>query len=339
MNLNLAHLHLLINHFPTIGFIVGLGLFVFALIGRSDELKRASLVIFVGIALMTIPTYMSGSAAQEMICMVPQKAPNAPCANPGVSREVIETHRDAALLALVFMEITGAAAWLGLWQFRRSSRPSNVTLLTVLLLSIVTLALVSNAANLGGPIRHPEILSGPDEAVTTQPAGARPAVPQTATGVRLGLDSGGLGKFILSVPWMWPVCETLHFIGLSLLLGVVLLVDLRMLGVMRNVSFATLHRLLPWGILGFGVNVLTGMMFFIAAPEQYTQNGAFHWKIAFVLIAGANALYFTMFDETWTLGPGDDAPLTAKFAAVSALFLWVAVMYCGSMLPFLGNAF
>ena len=138
---------------------------------------------------------------------------------------------------------------------------------------------------------------------------------------------------------MWPVCETLHFIGLSLLLGVVLLVDLRMLGVMRNVSFATLHRLLPWGILGFGVNVMTGMMFFIAAPEQYTQNGAFHWKIAFVLIAGANALYFTMFDETWTLGPQDDAPLTAKFAAVSALFLWVAVMFCGSMLPFLGNAF
>jgi hypothetical protein len=334
MNINLAHLHLLINHFPTIGFIVGLGLFVFAMIGKSDELKRASLVIFVGIALMTIPTYMSGSAAQEMICMVAQKSPNAPCANPNVSREVIETHRDAALLALVFMEITGAAAWLGLWQFRRSSRPSNTTLLTVLLLSIVTLAVVSNAANLGGPIRHPEILSDPEAAATSQPAG-----PQTPTGVRLGLDSGGLGKFILGVPWMWPVCETLHFIGLSLLMGVVLLIDLRMLGVMRNVSFATLHRLLPWGILGFAVNVLTGMMFFIAAPEQYTQNGAFHWKMAFVLIAGANALYFTMFDETWSLGPGDDAPLTAKFAAVSALFLWVAIMYCGSMLPFLGNAF
>jgi uncharacterized membrane protein len=330
MNMNLAHLHLLINHFPTIGFIVGLGIFVFALIGKSDELKRASLVIFVGIALMTIPTYMSGSAAQEMICMVPQKSPNAPCADPGVSRAVIETHRDAALLALVFMEITGAAAWLGLWKFRRSSRPSNPALLAVLLLSIVTLALVSNAANLGGPIRHPEILSS---------AEASAAPTQPITGVRLGLDSGGLGKFILGVPWMWPVCETLHFIGLSLLLGVVLLVDLRMLGVMRNVSFATLHRLLPWGILGFGVNVLTGMMFFIAAPEQYTQNGAFHWKIVFVLIAGANALYFTMFDETWTLGPEDDAPFTAKFAAVSALFLWVAVMYCGSMLPFLGNAF
>jgi uncharacterized membrane protein len=326
--MNLAHVHLLINHFPTIGFIIGLGLFLFALVGNSDELKRASLVVFVGIALMTIPTYMSGSAAQEMICMVPQKSPNAPCANPGVSRALIETHRDAALLALVFMEITGAAAWLGLWQFRRRSRPSRANLTAVLLLSIVTLALVANAANLGGGIRHPEILSGPEA-----------AAPQGPAVVGLGLNSGALGKFILSVPWMWPVCETLHFIGLSLLLGVVLLVDLRMLGVMKNVSFATLHRLLPWGILGFAVNVMTGMMFFIAAPEQYTQNGAFHWKIVFVLIAGANALYFTMFDETWALGPGDDPPLTAKFAAVSALFLWVAVMYCGSMLPFLGNAF
>jgi uncharacterized membrane protein len=328
MNINLAHLHLLINHFPTIGFIIGLGLFLFALIGKSDALKRASLVIFVGIALLTIPTYMTGNASQEMICMVPQKPPAAPCANPTVSRGMIETHRNAALLALVFMEITGAVAWFGLWQFRRSSRPPNSTMVAVLLLSIVTLAVVSNAANLGGGIRHPEILSGPETA-----AAQGPAI------VGLGLDGGALGKYILSVPWMWPVCETLHFIGLSLLMGVVLLVDLRMLGVMRNVSFATLHRLLPWGILGFAVNVMTGMMFFIAAPEQYTQNGAFHWKIAFVLIAGANALYFTMFDETWTLGPGDNPPFMAKFAAVSAFFLWVAIMYCGSMLPFLGNAF
>ena len=328
MNINLAHLHLLINHFPTIGFIIGLGLFLFALIGKSDEMKRASLVVFVGIALLTIPTYITGDAAREMICMVPQKPADAPCNNPSVSRSVIETHRNAALLALVFMEITGAAAWLGLWQSRRSSRPSNSNLIAVLLLSIVTLALVSNAANLGGGIRHPEILSGPEA-----------AAPQAATGARLGLDGGALGRFILGVPWMWPVCETLHFIGLSLLMGVVLLVDLRMLGVMRNVSFATLHRLLPWGILGFAVNVMTGMMFFVAAPEQYTQNGAFHWKIAFVLIAGANALYFTMFDETWTLGPGDNPPFMAKFAAVSAFFLWAAIMYCGSMLPFLGNAF
>ena len=138
---------------------------------------------------------------------------------------------------------------------------------------------------------------------------------------------------------MWPTCETLHFVGLSLLCGVVFLVDLRVLGVMRGVSFASLHRLLPWAALGFGVNVITGMLFFVGIPGQYIHNSAFYWKMGLVMLAGANAVYFTLFDEPWSLGPGEDAPLTAKFAAASAVVLWVAVMYFGSMLPFLGNSF
>jgi uncharacterized membrane protein len=123
------------------------------------------------------------------------------------------------------------------------------------------------------------------------------------------------------------------------LIGVVLVFDLRMLGVMKNVPFSALHRLLPWAILGFGINVVTGMLFFVGAPGQYTQNVAFQWKIALVLIAGLNALYFTLLDEPWTLQAGEDAPLTAKVVAASALLLWVGVMYCGSMLPFIGMAF
>jgi hypothetical protein len=58
-----------------------------------------------------------------------------------------------------------------------------------------------------------------------------------------------------------------------------------------------------------------------------------------ILVAAANGLYFTVLDETWLLGPGDEAPMTAKVMAASAMALWVAVMFCGSMLPFLGNAF
>ena len=59
--MNLAHVHLLLNHFPVIGTIIGLGLFLVSLFGKSDDLKRASLVIFLGIALLTIPTYLSGN--------------------------------------------------------------------------------------------------------------------------------------------------------------------------------------------------------------------------------------------------------------------------------------
>jgi uncharacterized membrane protein len=315
--LTLPHVHLLVNHFPIIGSIIGLCLFLGALIGKSEELKRAGLVVFLGIALLAIPTYMSGNAAQDAIKNL-----------PGVSADVIEAHQDAALLAYVFMEITGAVAWFGLWQFRRNSRMGRGAVSAVLLLSVVTVGLMANAGNLGGQIRHPEILSGPY------------APPTAGIGhPRLGLSAAAVGGFITGVRWVWPTLQTLHFMGLTLLMGVVFLVDLRMLGVAKNVSFATLHRLLPWGMLGFSLNLLTGMCYFIGAPNQYIHNVSFYWKISLVMCAGVNAIYFTVFDEPWALGPGDDAPLRSKVIAVSAVVLWVGVMFCGLMLPFIGNAF
>jgi hypothetical protein len=308
--MDLAHIHLLLNHFPTIGNIIGGGLFVLSLIANSDDLKRASLVILLGISLIAIPTYISGNGAQDAIKSL-----------PGVSKSLIETHEGAALVALAFMEVTGAFAWLGLWQFRRLARVPNWNLAVILVLTLVTLGLMTRASNIGGEIRHPEIRAG-QETATPEPGLART-----------------VGAVMTDYQWAWATCETLHFIGLSLLLGVVFLVDLRVLGVVKGVSFVSLHRLLPWAALGFGVNVTTGMLFFVGIPTQYIHNPSFYWKVAMVMIAGANALYFTLLDEPWALGPKEDAPLTAKVAAASAMLLWVGVMYCGSMLPFLGNAF
>jgi uncharacterized membrane protein len=315
--LTLPHVHLLVNHFPIIGPMIGLCLFLGALIRKSEDLQRAGLVVFLGSALLAIPTYMSGNAAQDTIKDL-----------PGVSAALVEAHQNAALLAYVFMEITGAVAWFGLWQFRRNSRVGRGTVSAVLLLSVVTVGLMANAGNLGGQIRHPEIQSGPD-------------APQTAGIVqaRLGLSAAAVGGFVTGVRWVWPTLQTLHFMGLTLLMGVVFLVDLRILGVLKNVSFATLHRLLPWGMLGFSLNLLTGMSYFIAAPYQYIHNVSFYWKITLIMGAGVNAIYFTVFDEPWALGPGDDAPLSSKVIAVSAVVLWVGVMFCGLMLPFIGNSF
>ena len=81
------------------------------------------------------------------------------------------------------------------------------------------------------------------------------------------------------------------------------------------------------------------MVFFIAKPEQYTMNYAFYWKIWLVVAAGANALYFTIFDGACLLEPGREAPRASKLIAASALCLWVGVLFFGSMLPFLGDAF
>jgi hypothetical protein len=323
--MDLTHIHLLLNHVPTIGFGMGLFLFLWSLIANSAELKRASLVLFVGVAILTIPTYWTGNAAAETICrgIDPGNSDFTEhgCKDTTLSKSLIQTHEGAALIAFSLIEITGAFAWLGLWQLRRTSRPATWTVAMVLVLSLVSMALVARAANIGGEIRHSEIR----------------AVPETTTAE--GHFAREVGLMVTKAPYGWPSLETLHFIGLTLLIGVVLLMDLRMLGVMKQASFPSLHRLLPWAILGFGINTLSGMLFFVAAPAQYAHNIAFIWKVALIVLACANAFYFTLFDEAWALQPGDDAPFTAKAAALSAIVLWFAVLYFGSMLPFLGNAF
>lgn len=309
--------------------IIGLGLFLMGLLGKSTPLKEASLVVFLGIALLTFPTYITGNAAEEKICgSIPPNAPaSIPCSKPGsepgdMTKARIGEHETAAMWALLCMEITGAFAWLGLWQIRRVSHLPGWTAGVVLVLTLFTFAVVTKTANLGGEIRHPEIRDA-------QSTVAMGTVPQ----------SRQFGSFIIGTKWVWPTCETLHFIGLSLLFGVAALVDLRMLGMMKSIPFSALHRVLPWGILGFGMNAVTGMIFFIGAPGQYTTNTVFHWKLILMMVAGINVVYFTLFDEPWNLGPGDDAPFLAKTIAATALILVVGVLYCGRMLPFLGNAF
>jgi uncharacterized membrane protein len=207
--MDLTHIHLLLNHFPTIGMIIGGGLFLISLITNSDDLKRASLVVLVGIALISIPTYLSGNGAQDALKSA-----------QGVSKSLIETHEGTAFVGLGFMEFLGAFAWLGLWQFRRLARIPTWNLAVILVLTVVTFGLMARAANIGGEIRHAEIRVGP-ETVTPEGALART-----------------VGSFVANTGWMWPTCETLHFVGLSLLMGVVFLVDLRVLGVMKGVSFA-----------------------------------------------------------------------------------------------------
>jgi len=312
--MNLPHVHLLLNHFPIIGTIIALAVFVFGLIGKSDDLKKAGLVVFAGIALLSIPTYMSGNGAADALSKL-----------PGVSMNAIAVHNNAAVVAIAFMEFTGLFAWLGLWQYRRFTQARTWTLATVVVLSLIAVYFMAVTGNTGGQIRHGEILT--QEETTALNAAA---VPPFAS---------GLSMFVTGTKWVWPVCETLHFVGLSLLMGVVLLVDLRMMGMMKRIDFPVLHRLMPWAILGFAMNVMTGMLFFIGNPGQYFASTPFQWKMAFVLVAGANGLYFTMFDEVWDLGPESDAPMMAKIAAGSAVVLWVAIMWCGNMLPFIGDSF
>ena len=315
--INVAHLHLLLNHVPTVGSVVALGLLLLAIIRQNEHLKHAGLEVLFAIAVVTLVAYMSGVGAHQKLRDQPEVSDNA-----------IRVHQDAALVAFTVLEFAGFAAWIALWQTRRrgGAVPGLVPVVTVL--TVVSLALMARAANLGGEIRHPEIRADLTEGVA-EPANDPERFVTTA-----------ISMYMVNSPWAWPAAETVHFLGLSLSFGVLLAVNLRILGVMRRVPFADVHRLLPWGMLGFGANLITGMLFFIGQPRQYIDSAPFYWKVVFLMIAGANFLYLTVFRKAWTAdADGWDASLADKAMAVSSLFAWLAVLYGGRMLPFIGHAF
>jgi len=303
--MNLAHVHLLLNHVPTIGFGFSIGLLIASLVRDSADLRRASYVVFFVVALVAIPTYLSGNAADFVLRTQPE-----------LLQDVVTAHQNAAMLALIPMEIVGLVSWLALWQSRRWHQPA------VLALSIVTFVLMARAANIGGQIRHPEIVA----------AGAAASAPSWPSPAAMG------AAFVLDHPWVWPICEVFHFVGLCLLFGVTLLVNLRLAGFISGFPLADLNRLLPWAVAGLGINIVTGMLFFLAAPEQYTQNSAFTWKMGLVLLGGLSLLYPTMFDEE----PDSafdilHAAMTRRLIGVCSLVIWIAVIFFGRFLPYLGT--
>lgn len=150
---------------------------------------------------------------------------------------------------------------------------------------------------------------------------------------------GSLNSLIQGTYWLWPVMEISHFIGLSLLLGGLLVIDLRMAGHFRSFDPAATHRLLSLVLIGFGINLTTGILFFYGDPLRYSVNIGFQIKMGLVLLAGLNAaLYY------WKVSPvmqGWDAttpsPPIAKFVAYTSLALWTGVLLCGRLIPYVGT--
>lgn len=141
-----THIHLMLNHVPVVGIAVPI---VFLLIDRARKnrgLEWLSLQMFVVVALLTIPVYLTGSPASHYMREM-----------PGISRDLIHRHSDAADFAFWAMEALGALSLGALYKFRDSATVPQRFSSVLLLIALTTLGLMVWTANLGGKIRHPEI--------------------------------------------------------------------------------------------------------------------------------------------------------------------------------------
>jgi hypothetical protein len=151
------------------------------------------------------------------------------------------------------------------------------------------------------------------------------------------LENTAVANAIRTIPWLYPSFETGHYIGLSLLVGGVMLIDLRLLGMARGLPLKSMIGLLPFVWAGFAINVLTGSLLFIYGATTFATNSAFLLKMGFIVLAGLNALAFDVSVRrsggAWVAT--DRPPALVKGFATLSLVFWLCVVTTGRWMAYL----
>lgn len=145
-----AHIHLLLNHIPILGSIFGLLLLLYAMVVKSDEIKRVCFGVFVITALMTIPVFLTGDGAARIVRALPD-----------VSRDIIREHDNAATYSIIAAELLGAVSLLAWWLTRNGKKLATWLLVLVVVLSVFSSVIAARTGQLGGQVRHSEVRALP----------------------------------------------------------------------------------------------------------------------------------------------------------------------------------
>jgi uncharacterized membrane protein len=155
--MNSTHVHLLLNHFPIVGTLLGGLLLFWGIISKQLSLKTAAAILLVAMAAAAVPVYLTGEPAEEAVEKL-----------PGVSDTFMELHEEAANIAIWLMSVTGIASLMALAMHKRQSTKTNAAFILACVLSGFTFAAMARTGYLGGKIRHSEIRTSTEQ--TANPA-------------------------------------------------------------------------------------------------------------------------------------------------------------------------
>ncbi len=151
------------------------------------------------------------------------------------------------------------------------------------------------------------------------------------------LEHGGIAAAMRDSMWLYPVVETVHIVGFIILVGAVIMFDLRVLGLSRRVPVRMLAaHLLPWGAAALILIVPAGLLMFSSDAGNLVGNRAFVLKLLLLMLAGTNAAAFHMgaFRSVAQWDLGVTAPVSARLHAGTSLLLWIGIVTCGRMIAY-----
>lgn len=138
--------------------------------------------------------------------------------------------------------------------------------------------------------------------------------------------------------YAYPIVESIHVLTLCLFLGLAILIDLRLLGIVfRGTPLSVLSRALgPWLLAGFAIMVLTGALLFYAIPVKTYLNIFFRIKVVLLVLAGLNALVFHRTIDRRRAEWEHDAvpPFRARLAGGLSLVFWAGIVVAGRMIAY-----
>ena len=157
-----THLHLIANHLPVVGSILGAFVLAYGIFVKSAQTQNAAYIIFLFCAIGAAVTYVTGEAVEDKIEQI-----------AGVSEAMIEAHEESATAALAGMLALGFVSMVALFFSFKGAAVNKPLSYVVLLIALVSFGLIAYTANQGGKIRHTEL--SPQEATVpyqAQPAGS-----------------------------------------------------------------------------------------------------------------------------------------------------------------------
>jgi hypothetical protein len=147
-----------------------------------------------------------------------------------------------------------------------------------------------------------------------------------------------MGSSIRESLWLFPAIETVHLLGMAVLVAAVAAFDLRLLGwTFRHSRVTDLAlRLLPWAWAAFAVQVVTGVLLFSSEAVKIYGNPAFRLKLLLILLAGVQALLFqfTAYRHLPAWDNRNTLPFAAKLSGAVSLLLWIAIVAAGRFIGF-----
>jgi len=151
------------------------------------------------------------------------------------------------------------------------------------------------------------------------------------------LETSGLAELMRKSAWLYPIVEIVHIVGFVLLVGAVVMFDLRVLGLGRGLAVTPLGRhLLRWSWAGLALVVPAGLMMFAAHATEFATHPAFLLKLALLTVAALNVVYFHLvpYRSVAAWDAVNDAPFAARAAALLSITVWIGVITCGRLIAY-----